>query len=75
MGALGAGLGAASMLIPGAGPVMGAISNIAGNAITGAYAIALDSRTTKQEINMADTKSYRHYSNCSNPEFSNRAAQ
>ena len=36
MGALGAGLGAASMLIPGAGKITGAISNIAGNALTGA---------------------------------------
>lgn len=36
MGALGAGLGAASAFIPGAGAVTGALSNIAGNAITGA---------------------------------------
>ena len=36
MGALGAGLDAASAAIPGAGPIAGAVSNIAGNAITGA---------------------------------------
>ena len=36
MSALGAGLGAASTLIPGSGAVTGAIANIAGNAITGA---------------------------------------
>ena len=36
MGALGAGLGAASTLIPGAGAATGVIANLAGNAITGA---------------------------------------
>ena len=36
MGALGAGLDAASAFIPGSGAVTGAISNIAGNALTGA---------------------------------------
>ena len=36
MGALGAGLSEASAFIPGAGAVTGAISNIAGNAISGA---------------------------------------
>lgn len=40
MGALGAGLDAASAFIPGAGAVTGALSNIAGNAISGATGAA-----------------------------------
>ena len=46
MGALGAGIGAASMLIPGAGAVTGALSNIAGNAATGAATGATTYATT-----------------------------
>jgi hypothetical protein len=38
MGALGAGLDAASAFIPGAGPVAGALANVAGNAVSGAVA-------------------------------------
>jgi hypothetical protein len=36
MGALGSGIEAASNFIPGAGPVLGAVSNVAGNAVSGA---------------------------------------